>query len=153
MSRTCHRPLHSMLQILPFNTALHIHIKKKNHAPSYLLGPSSWETLIRVIWNLSVNSHIALSVAVAVWNVLPASLPNLPTLSEFKAQLKKAFLFRQAFQQTKVNHFCQSACTSKNYKCITMCLISALFYWKICTVTVAELSTVIITINNITNVV
>ena len=40
-----------------------------------------------------------------VWNLLPAILRNLPTLSEFKTQLK-TFLFRQAFSQTLENHFC-----------------------------------------------
>ena len=37
-------------------------------------------------------------IAPTVWNSLSASLRNLPTLSDFKAQLK-TFLFQQAFSQ------------------------------------------------------
>ena len=44
----------------------------------------------------SVGHHSFSFIAPTVWNSLPASLQNLPTLSDFKAQLK-TFLFQQAF--------------------------------------------------------
>ena len=37
-------------------------------------------------------------IAPTVWNSLPASLRSLPTLSDFKTQLR-TFLFQQAFPQ------------------------------------------------------
>uniref|UniRef100_UPI0025D76A15 hypothetical protein n=1 Tax=Thiolapillus sp. TaxID=2017437 RepID=UPI0025D76A15 len=46
----------------------------------------------------SVGDRSFSFIAPTVWNSLPASLRNLPTLSDFKAQLK-TFLFQQAFPQ------------------------------------------------------
>ena len=46
----------------------------------------------------SVGDHSVSFIAPTVWNSLPASLRNLPTLSDFKAQLKTV-LFQQAFPQ------------------------------------------------------
>ena len=40
-------------------------------------------------------------MAPSLWNTLPATLRNVPTLSQFKSHLK-AFLFAQAFQQNLV---------------------------------------------------
>ncbi len=46
----------------------------------------------------SVGDRSFSFIAPTVWNSLPASLRNLPTLSDFKAQLK-TFLFLRAFPQ------------------------------------------------------
>ena len=51
----------------------------------------------------SVGDRSFSSIAQTVWNSLPASLQNLPTLSDFKAQLK-TFPFQQAFPQIQADH-------------------------------------------------
>ena len=53
----------------------------------------------------SFGEHRFSPIATSVWNSLPASVRNLPILSEFKTQLK-TFLFPQAFSQTWVDHSC-----------------------------------------------
>ena len=49
-------------------------------------------TQSEICWQVSFQFHHS----IYVWNSLPVSLQNLPTLSEFKAQLKP-FIFQQAF--------------------------------------------------------
>ena len=71
----------------------------KHHAPSDPLA----RTLSISKRNLiSLGEHFFSSVAPSVWISLSASLRNLTTLSEFKTQLK-TFLYRQAFQQIRVD--------------------------------------------------
>ena len=51
----------------------------------------------------SVGDHSFSFIAPTVWNSLPASLQNLPTLCDFKAQLK-TLLHQQAFPQVQEDH-------------------------------------------------
>ena len=62
--------------------------------------PSSNEKLLKIPkGNLkSVGDRSSSFIAPTVWILLPASLWNLPILSDFKAQLK-TFLFQQTFSQ------------------------------------------------------
>ena len=63
-------------------------------------------------------------IAPTVWNSLPASLRNLPTLSDFKAQLK-TFLFQQAFHKSRRTIMCVCVCVCK----LCLCLCAYLREW------------------------
>ena len=52
---------------------------------------------------ISVGDRSFSFIAPTVWNSLPTSLRNLPTLSDFKAQLR-TFPFQQAFPQIWADH-------------------------------------------------
>ena len=78
--------------LLPFSFSLHI--------SDFMHHPIINKKLLKIPKrNLkSIGNHSFSCIAPAVWNSLPASLRNLPILSDFKAQLK-TFLFQQAISQ------------------------------------------------------
>ena len=77
------------------HSAQNIYIK--HHKPSNPQVRSFWKSQ-SAIWNLLLHEHSFSFIAPSVWNLLPASLRNLPTLSDFKAELK-TYLYGQAFTQ------------------------------------------------------
>ena len=69
-------------------------IRIRPHSSSDSRAKNFWKSLDVI----SVGDRSFSLTATTVWNSLPASLRNLPTLCDFKAQLK-TFLFQQAFPQ------------------------------------------------------
>ena len=78
--------------LLPFSFSLHV--SDFTHSP--IIERKILEIPKRSL--RSVDDRSFSFIAPTVWNSLPAGLWNLPTLSDFKAQLR-TFLFQQAFPQ------------------------------------------------------
>ena len=73
----------------------------------------------------SVGERSFSAIAPSVWNSLPASLRNLPTLSDFKAQLK-TFLFDRPFHKARQTMFFMCRCVNGE------CVSALSFLGKIC---------------------
>ena len=97
--------------IASLTLTVHIEVHFDGTLPSYLSASFCTYQTSCTLWSLneqllkipkcslkSVGDRCFSFIAPTVWNLLPASLRNLPTLSDFKAQLK-IFLFQQAFTQ------------------------------------------------------
>ena len=70
----------------------------------------------------SVGDRSLSFIAPTVWNSQPASLRNLPTLSDFKAQLQ-TFLFQQAFPQIEADdEECVKIGVNYVYVCVYICV-------------------------------
>ena len=132
--------------------------------PSYLLASlctyqtsrtlrSSKEKLLKIP-KRSVNSVGDRSfsfITPTVWNSLPASLRNLPTLSDFKAQLK-TFQFNRHFHKSRQTMVCVCVWGGVNYVyvCVYVCVMvcaSALSFLdrKICIIQEPSIIIIIIT--------
>ena len=64
----------------------------------------------------SLDDRSFIFIAPTVWNSLPASLRNLPTLSDFKAQLKTFLFFNRHFYKSRWTMVCASALSSLDGK-------------------------------------
>ena len=98
------------------------------HAPSDHWARNFWKSL-NAISNLLVTVLSVSLLQLTVWNLPPASLQNLPTLSDFKAQLK-TFLFQQTFPQIKADHgVCVCVCVCGLCLCVYLHEWCVLTHW------------------------
>ena len=102
------QPFLSLPQYTPlFPLGFTLHVSNIMHP--LILKWEAWalKTLKR---NLKFVGECLLSfIAPSVWNLLPASLRNLSTLSEFKTWIK-TFWFLQAFPQFMIDDVCAYRC-------------------------------------------